>query len=109
MAHQSAVACGWQITPPVGFGTAASHSRLPVLICRKTNRAAPVSLRHRRADTAGQKRTVQPWAGGRVGWTAPDHEPARYRDSDIFAAQAGEFATTRRQTGTVRASPINNP
>jgi hypothetical protein len=38
----------------------------------------------------------------------PGHEPARYRDSKRFAAQAGEFATRRRQTGTVRAAPINN-
>jgi hypothetical protein len=45
---------------------------------------------------------------GLVGWTLPGHAPARHRDSEIFAAQAGEFATTRRQTGTVRAPPINN-
>jgi len=45
---------------------------------------------------------------GLVGGTLPGHEPARHRDSEIFAAQAGEFATTRRQTGTARAPPINN-
>jgi hypothetical protein len=36
------------------------------------------------------------------------HEPARYRDLETFAAKAGQFATTRRQTGTSGASGINN-